>query len=85
MRQCPGAAGHNPAMCTCSPESRLNTGPHQKQCGQQVQGGDSALLSGETPLGELHPALGSPTSGRCGHVEVSPGEGHEDAHSAHLL
>ena len=30
------AAGHEPAMCPHSPESRPYPGLHQKQCGQQV-------------------------------------------------
>jgi len=32
-------------MCTCSPESHLYPGLHQKKSGQQVKGGDSAPLS----------------------------------------
>ena len=39
-------------MCVSSPESQVYPGLHPEQCGQQVQGGDSAplLRSGETPL-----------------------------------
>ena len=39
-------------MCTRSPEGQPYPGLHQKNCGQQVEGGDSAplLRSGETPL-----------------------------------
>ena len=50
-------------MCAHSPESQLYLGLHQKKCGQQVEGGDSALLlhSGETPPAVLCPALGPPT------------------------
>ncbi|KAJ7404238.1 Nephrocystin-3 [Pitangus sulphuratus] len=49
-------------------------GLHQKQCGQQVKGGDSAPLlhSGETPPGVLCPALGSPVQGGHGPVGASP-------------
>jgi len=45
-------------MCAHSPESELYAELHQKQCGQQVEGGDSAplLRSGETPPGVLRPA-----------------------------
>ncbi|KAK4829585.1 hypothetical protein QYF61_005685 [Mycteria americana] len=40
------------AMCAHSPESQPYPGLHQKQRGQQVEGGDSAplLRAGETPL-----------------------------------
>ena len=48
-------------MCTHTSESHLYPGLHQKQRGQQVEGGDSdpLLRSGETLPGVLHPALGS--------------------------
>lgn len=38
----------------------------QKQCGQQVKGGDSVPLlhPGETPPGVGHPPLGSPAAGK---------------------
>ena len=62
-------------MCARSPESKLYAGLHQKQHGQQVEGGDSAplLLPGETPHGVLHPA-------QEGHGAVGPGpeEGRKD-------
>ena len=38
------ATGHKPAMCSCSPESQLYPRLHQKQCGQQGDGGDSTTL-----------------------------------------
>ncbi|KAK4827726.1 LOW QUALITY PROTEIN: hypothetical protein QYF61_021026 [Mycteria americana] len=45
-------------MYTCSPESQPYPGLHQKRCGQQVEGGDSAplLCSGDTSPAVLHPA-----------------------------
>ncbi|GAB0185617.1 cAMP-dependent protein kinase inhibitor alpha [Grus japonensis] len=55
-------AQHESARCTCSLESQLYPGLHQKKCDQQVEGGDSRplLYSGETPPGVLCPALGAP-------------------------
>ncbi|KAK4826809.1 LOW QUALITY PROTEIN: hypothetical protein QYF61_011617 [Mycteria americana] len=45
-------AGHEPAMCTRSPESQTSPGLHPKQRGQHIKGGDSAplLRCPETPL-----------------------------------
>jgi len=39
------AAGHEPATCPSSPESQPYPGLHQKQCGQQGEGGDLPLCS----------------------------------------
>ena len=39
-----GKAGHEPPMCTRSPEGQPYPGLHQEKCGQQVEGGDSAPL-----------------------------------------
>ena len=63
-------------MCTRSPESQPYLGLHQKQHGQQVEGGDSALLlcSDETPPGVLCPTLEPPAHERQGHVGAGPEE-----------
>lgn len=37
-------AGHEPPICSCSPESQLNPRAHQKKQDQKVQGGGSAPL-----------------------------------------
>jgi len=63
-------------MCAHSPEGQLYPGLHQEKRGQQVEGGDSALLlrSGETPPGVLHPALEPSAQERHGAVGVAPEE-----------
>jgi len=67
-------------MCARSPEGQPYPGLHQKQRGQQVEGGDSAplLCSGDTPSGVLCPVLGPSAQERPGAVGVGPEEGHED-------
>jgi len=72
--------GHEPPMCTCSPEDQLCPGLHQTQLGQQVKGGDSdhLLCSGETPPGVLHPALEPPAQEGHGAVGGGPEEGHKN-------
>ena len=61
-------------MSAHSPESQPYPGLHQKQRGQQVEGGDPAPLlhSGETPPGVLCPALGAPVQETHGAVGASP-------------
>ena len=63
-------------MCAGSPEGQPYPGLHQEQHGQQVEGGDSALLlhSGETPPGVLRSALGPPVQERHRPVGVGPEE-----------
>jgi len=54
-----GVLVEEPPMCAHSAEGQPNPGLHQKQRGQQVEGGDSAslLCSDEAPPGVLCPAL----------------------------
>ena len=54
-------AGDEPAVCSHSPESQPYPGLHQKQHGQQVEGGDLAHLhcAGEASPGALHPDVES--------------------------
>ena len=63
-------------MCAHSPESQLYPGLHQKQRGQQVEGGDSAplLCSGETSPRVLRPALEPSAQERHGAVGMGPEE-----------
>ena len=65
-------------MCARSPEGQPYPGLHQKQRGQQAEGGDSALLlcSGEIPPGVL--CLAPEPSAQAGHgpVGAGPEEGH---------
>jgi len=63
--------------CSCSPEGQSHTWLHQKQCGQQVEGGDSAFLlcSVETPAGVLYPALEPSAQKGHGAAGAHPEEG----------
>ena len=67
-------------LCTHSPESQPYPGLHQKQRGQQAEGGDSAPLlhSGETSPGVLCPALETSAQERHRPVGVGPEKGHRD-------
>ena len=67
-------------MCGCSPENQLYPGLHQKKCGQQVKGGDSAPLlhSCETPSRVLCPGVESSAQDRHGSLGAGPEEGHEN-------
>jgi len=63
-------------MCARRPEGQLYIGLHQKEHGQQVEGGDSTplLSSGETPPGVLRPALDTSAQERHGAVGAGPEE-----------
>jgi len=63
-------------VCSRSPGGQTDPGLHQKQCRQQVKGGDSAplLQAGETSPGVLRPALETSAQERHGPVGVGPEE-----------
>jgi len=67
-------------MCARSPDGQPYAGLHQKQRGQQVEGGDSAPLlhSGETPPGVLSPTLEPSAQESHGAVGAGPEEGHKN-------
>lgn len=47
--------GWKPAVCTHRSDDRLHPVVHQKECGQQAEGGDALLCSHSTPPGSaLH-------------------------------
>jgi len=73
-------------MCICSPKY---PGLHQKKCGQQVKGGDSAplLCSGDTPPAVLRPGLEPSAQERQGPVGAGPEEGQkgDQRDGTHLL
>lgn len=72
MSVCELKTQYDLAMCTGCPESQMDPGLHPEVPGQQVKGGDCPLLSSETPLAVLPPALGLPTKG-YGTAGASPG------------
>ena len=67
-------------MCPCYPENQPYPELHQKQCGQQVKGGDPAplLCTGEASPGVLRPDVESAVQERHGSVGVCPEEGHKN-------
>ena len=69
-------AGHEPAMCSCSPENQLYPRLFQKKCGQQVKGSDPAplLYTGETSTGVLYLNVESSVRETNGHVKACPEE-----------
>jgi len=73
-------AGHEPAVCLCSPESQLYPGLHPKKRGQQHKGGDSTLLpcTGRASSGVLHPHVEPSVQGRHGPIGMCPEEGHKN-------
>jgi len=67
-------------VCARSPEGQPYPRLHQKKCGQQVKGGDSAplLCSGETSPGVLCPPLEPSAQERQAGVGADPEEGHKN-------
>ena len=67
-------------MCACSPESQLYPGLHQEKRGQQVEGGDSALLlhSHEIPPGSPVSSSGAPNIRRTLKCWSGSRGGHKD-------
>jgi len=65
---------------THSPEGQPYPGLHQKQRGQQGEGGNSAPLlhPGETPPGVLHPVLEPSAQAGHGAAGAGPEDGHKD-------
>ena len=67
-------------MCLHSLESQPYIGLNQKKCGQQVEGGDPALLpcAGENSPEVLHPDVESSVQERHGPVGVRLEDGHKN-------
>ena len=64
-------------MCPCGPESQLYPELHQKEHGQQGEGGDPVplLCAGEASHGVLCPDVESSVQERHGPVDAHPEEG----------
>ena len=71
-------AGHEPAICTHSPENQSYPGVHQRKWGQQTEGDDPCLLpcDGETSPGVLPPDVESSVQETHGSVGACTEEGH---------
>jgi len=73
-------SGHEPAMCSHSPESHPYFGLRKQNSGQKGKGGDPAplLCSGETSPGVLHSDVESSVQERCRPVGVHPEGSHKN-------
>ena len=75
---------HEPAVCSCSSESRSYPGLHQMRGGQQGQGGDCPSLQSpcEAPSGVLCAGMEPPVHERQRAAGEGPEEGHRDDQGA---
>jgi len=73
-------------MCARSPQAQLYPGLHLKDCGQQVEGGNSASLlhSSETSPAVVRPALEPPAQERHGPVGAGPAGAYKKAGEGHF-
>ena len=72
--------GHEPAVCSCSPEGQQYLGLHQKKGGQRGKGGDHSplLCPSEAPSVVLCLGLIPSAQERCRTVRVHSEESCED-------